>query len=342
MCVITREALFGDHKAIIAILSSVLIIGHICTCLAAPYSSDAIKINWIESPKLFSDVTEPEWVNATFLDINFTFSNGQSYNARVYLGHNGSNFFVGAIIYGAGPNPYTVPDYVTRPDGFHIYFDVNNDENLTSPEAGRGILNFIGVYQGNISWHETLSRDHFWTPTYDIQQERYWRESRPEIEGELRWDDVVNAGMRYNEPYNTSTLGWGSYHGGLVGGDEHFEFTFPLDSNITFSNGLQLKTGETKTIGFCLEFYRQGYYFENGTRIPDLYDYWPGEGFTPNVVINASQYAKMRLDLSLTTNGSPNATIVFVATTITVLAIILVVFRKKLRKRQDITTNSPR
>jgi hypothetical protein len=164
MCVITREALFGDHKAIIAILSSVLIIGHICTCLAGPSSSDAIKINWIESPKLFSDVTEPEWVNATFLDINFTFSNGQSYNARVYLGHNGSNFFVGAIIYGAGPNPYTVPDYVTRPDGFHIYFDVNNDENLTSPEAGRGILNFIGAYQGNISWDNSLSRDHFWTP----------------------------------------------------------------------------------------------------------------------------------------------------------------------------------
>ena len=278
---------------------------------------------------------DQEWINATFLDVNFTFSNGKSYNAHVYLGHNETHLFVGAIIFKAGPNPYTVPDYVTRPDGFQIYFDVNNDANLAAPEAGRGLLNFIDIYQGNISWDDSVSKDYFWAPTYDPDQTKYWHESRPEIEGEYRWYDVANAGNLYNKPYNISSLGRGSYHGGFNDGDEHFEFCFPLNSEITFSNRLQLKAGETKTMGFCLEFYRQGFYFENGTRVPDLYDYWPGEGFTPNVVTNASQYAKMTVDLSLASNASPNSTILVVATTIAVLTIVLIVFWRKTTRRRS-------
>ncbi|MEM3874871.1 MAG: hypothetical protein QXU45_07055 [Candidatus Bathyarchaeia archaeon] len=199
-------------------------------------------------------------------------------------------------MFNVGPNPYTVPDYVTRPDGFYIYFDVDCDGKLSTPEDAKGLLNFIGIYHGKTFWSQSISKDGFWPPT--AYQASKWKEARPEMEVECLWDDDVNAGVYYKKPYDISTHGSGGYYNG----DQHFEFCFPLNSNDTFADGLHLKTGETKIMGFALEFYRQGYYLENGTYIPDLYDYWPGEGFTPNVIANASEYAKMSIDLSTPNN----------------------------------------
>lgn len=58
------------------------------------------------------------------------------------------------------------------------------------------------------------------------------------------------------------TLGWHvgkfitSTHGlgGCYDGDQHFEFYFSLNSDDMLSDGLHLKTGETKTVRFALEF----------------------------------------------------------------------------------------
>ena len=320
----------GIARLSVAILCFALILGNVCAVVGVAYSSNAVRIKGIDSPPLDGNVDEQDWVNATFLDVNFTFSNGKSYEAHTFLGHNNTHFLVGVIIFKVGPNPSTVPDYATRPDGFGIYFDVDNDGNLTTPEAGRGLLNFIDIYHDKIFYGSSICKNYFWTPPGEYYNERYWRESRPEIEGEHRWDCVVNAGVYYHEAYEISTRGRGGYYGGLESGDEHFEFCFPLDSNETFSNGLHLETGEARTMGFCLAFYRQGYYLENDTRVPDVYDYWPGDGFTPNVIINASEYAKMTIDLGFSTNDSLNSAILLVAVTITVLVIVLLVLCKSM------------
>lgn len=275
---------------------------------------------------------DPEWMNATFLDFSFTFSNGESYRANVYLGHNDTHFFVGTVLFNVGPNPSTVPDYVTRPDGFYIYFDVDNDGNLTSPEDAKGLLNFIGIYHGEIFWSQSISKDGFWEPVEYPPSVQFRHEARPEVEGKILWTSDENAWMAHGKIHNTSTHGCGGYYGGF-GGDEHFEFFFSLNSNDTLSDGLHLKTGEAKTLGFALEFYRQGYELENGTIIPDLYDVWPGEGFTPNVFINASEYAKMFIDLSLPMNDLLNSRILFITITIVVLAIILAAVYINFKKR---------
>jgi hypothetical protein len=87
-------------------------------------------------------------------------------------------------------------------------------------------------------------------------------------------------------------------------------------------------------MGFALEFYRQGYYLENGTAIPDLYDLWPGEGFTPNVLIDASQYAQMHIDLGKPNNSQnvirwlPVVAIIAIA----IISAIIFIFLKKAKK----------
>jgi hypothetical protein len=307
------------------------VIGNICAFFETTASSNVIEIKRINSPLFDGNVGAPEWVNAALLDFNFTFANGQSYKANVHLGHNSTHFFVGAILFDVGPNPSTVPDYVTRPDGFYIYFDIDNDGNLTSPEDAKGLLNFIGIYHGEVFWSQSISEDGFWESAEYSPSLQFRHEARPEVEGKILWTSDVNAGIAYGKAYDISTHGSGSYSASF--GDQHFEFCFSLNSNDTFADGLHLKTSEAKTLGFVLEFYRQGYELENGTIVPDLYDFWPGEGFTPNVFINASEYAKMLIDLSLPTNDLLNSRILFITITVIVLAITLAVLCVKFKRR---------
>jgi hypothetical protein len=237
----------------------------------------------------------PQWANATFLDFNFTFVNEESYKANVYLGHNATHFFVGAKIFAVGPNPFSVPNRVIRPDGFIINFDVDNDEKLTCPEDRKGLISFTGIYDGRIYWSSSTVFDEFWD-TLGYPNTEYWRNRRPETMGDIEWTDDRSMYITYHKTYDVSTHGCGNYSGGIKG-DEYFEFCFPLVTNDTLADGLQLKFSQTYTLGFALEFYRQAYDLENGTRVPDLYDYWPGEGFSPELINNASKYAKMLIDL---------------------------------------------
>lgn len=302
-----------------------LVIGNCChvTLEASPV---VIEIKKINSPFVWDgNVNDPEWMNATFLDFNFTFANGKSYRANVYLGHNGTHFFVGAILFNVGPNPTTVPDYVTRPDGFYIYFDVNNDGKLTTPEDAKGLLNFIRVYYGRTYWSSSIPTDDFWDSESNPVSVQFWHKRRPEVEGEIRWEPDENAWLPGKIHY-ASTEGAGGYYDG----DQHFEFYFSLNSEDTLSDGLHLTSG-AKTMGFALEFYRQGCELENGIMNPDLYDFWPGEGFTPNVFINASEYAKMFIDLGTQTSNSPDLRVLFVivmAVTILILIVFDIISRK--------------
>jgi hypothetical protein len=265
--------------------------GNVCIVIKVSSSLNVIEVQRVKAPVLDGKIEDLEWMNATFLDFNFTFANGESHRANVYLGHNDTHFFVGAIIFNVGPNPFSVPDKVTRPDGFFIYFDVDNDRKLTSPEDAKGLLNFLVMYHGQIFGTDSINEDGFWKPMEDPDTIKYWRERRPEINEPVLWSPDENVGG------NADVFGHGEY----TNLDETFEFCFPLNSNDTLADGLHIKTGEAKTMGFALAFHRQGYYLENGTAIPDLYDLWPGEGFTPNVLVNASQYAHMHIDL-----GKPN------------------------------------
>jgi hypothetical protein len=299
-----------------------------CCAVAEKPSLDVIEIKKINSPFVWDgNVNDPEWVNATFLDFNFTFANGKSYRANVYLGHNGTHFFVGAILFNVGPNPVTIPDYVVRPDGFYIYFDVNNDGKLTMPEDAKGLLNFIGVYHGRTYWSSSIPKDGFWDSKSNVVDLEFWRKRRPEVEGEIRWEPDENAWPPEKVHY-TSTHGRGGYYDG----DQHFEFYFPLNSDDMLTDGLHL-TGGAKTLGFALEFYRQGCDLENGTRVPDLYDFWPGEGFTPNVFINASQYAKIFIDIGTQTSNPPYSMILFVALTVVTILIIFGIISRKIKTK---------
>lgn len=318
-------------KLSVIILCSLLLIENAHTQIKIAASSDALEIKKINTPVFDGKLNDQEWINATLLDFNFTFKNGESHRAKVCLGHNTTHFFVGAILFNVGPNPYTVPDKVTRPDGFFIYFDVDNDGELTSPEDGKGLLNFIGIYHEQIFWSQSISKDYFWDPTEYPSALQSWREARPEIEGKILWDDDINAGVYYGESYDVSTHGIGSYSDGLIG-DEHFEFCFSLNSNDTFADRIHLKTGEVKILGFALEFYRQGYYLENSTRVPDLYDFWPSEGFTPNVMINASEYAKMSIDLRTQNSSLDLRIILTVIATVLIFVILTVIFYVKFKR----------
>jgi len=295
-----------------------------CSIFRAAYG-DEILIRRFSGAVLDGRVDNQEWADATLLNNNFTFVNGQTYRAKVYLGHNGTHFFVGAIIYDVGPNPFSIPDKVTRPDGFIIYFDVDNDEKLTAPEDAKGLLNFLVMYHGQMFGTDSINVDDFWEPTEDVDIIKSWRERRPEINGNVLWSPDENAGG------NAEVFGQGEYinldDDNL---DETFEFCFPLGSNDTVADGLHIKTDEAKTMGFALEFYRQGCYLENGTAVPDLYDLWPGDGFTPNVLINASQYAQLYID-TRKSNNSQNVIrwlLVVSIIAIAVIAVMILHFKK--------------
>lgn len=312
-----------------------LLAGSFCNAVEIASSSDVIAIKKIDGPVLDGKVNAQEWEDAALLEFNFTFANGQSYRAKVYLGHNATHFFVGAILFNVGPNPSTVPDYVVRPDGFYIYFDVDNDGELTTPEDAKGLLNFIGVYQSQVFWSQSISKDGFWDSTEYPPFVRFWHARRPEVEGKIFWTPDENAWMAHGKLHDITTHGSGSYNASF--GDQHFEFYFSLNSNDTLTDGLHLKTGEAITMGFALEYYRQGYELENGTVIPDLYDFWPGEGFTPNVLINASAYAKMSIDLRTIRNDFPDLRTLFFIITIIALSIILVVSFQVKSKKQHLS-----
>lgn len=308
-----------------------------CSCFDSkvfPYTN-IITVRKIRSPIFDGVINNSEWINATFLGFNFTFANGRSYKVNVYLGHNDTHFFVGAIIFDVGFNPFSVPDKVTRPDGFFIYFDADNDGKLNSIEDRKGLLNFLVMYQGKIYGTDSINEDGFWKLTENADTIKFWRERRPEINGNVLWASDEKAEVSGHGEYIDLNKN--------INLDETFEFCFPLDSNDTIADGLHIKTGEIKTVGFALEFYRQGCYLENGTAIPDLYDLWPGEGFTPNVLINASQYAKMCIDLKKPNNSQNTILwplIVIISITV-ILAIIAFIFSKE-GKILNIKLKSPR
>jgi len=290
-------------------------------------SLDVIEVRRINSPLWDGVIDNLEWLNATFLKINFTFANGESYRASVYLGHNDTHFFVGAIIFDVGPNPFSVPEVATRPDGFFIYFDVNNDGELTAPEDAKGLLNFLVMYQNQIFGTDSINEDGFWKAVEDADTIKFWRERRPEINQPVLWSSDGKADITGHGEYinlNDNSLL-----------DETFEFCFPLDPNDTFTDGLHIKIGEVKTIGCALAFYRQGCYFENGTATADLYDLWPGDGFTPNVLINASQYAKIKISLEQTKSLKNNDLWLVPIMTIGIIVIFVVAFNLfKILKRK--------
>jgi len=266
------------------------------------------------SPVFDGIVKEDEWVDAAKLEFNFTFATGESHKADVYLVRNDSHFFAGVIIRDLGPNPFTVPDKAVFPDGFEIYFEVDNDGKLTQPEDGKGQLNFIGFRNGSVYFDTAISKDSFWeSPPYPGTVSS-WQLHRPEINGEVSWtsDENVKASDISVHP--------SGYYSGGISGDEHFEFTFPLTSNDTVADGFQVSEGESKIMGFALEFYRQTYSYENGTEGQDLYDYWPGEGFTPNVIINPSEWAKLSIGLGTATNNFLDPRII-----LTIVAIIIII-----------------
>jgi hypothetical protein len=304
-----------------------LAMGNFCMPVGTSTFSEVIEIKKVSGITCDGNVNDPEWMNATLLNFNFSFVNGQSYRATVFLGHNGTHFFVGVYVFHVGPNPFSVPDKVTRPDGFFIYFDVSDDGKLAAPEDAKGLLNFLVMYHGQIFGTDSTNADDFWEPMEDPETIKYWRERRPEINEPVLWSPDENAGE------NVEVFGHGEY----TNLDETFEFCFPLNSNDTLADGLHIKTGEAKTMGFALEFYRQGYYLENGTAIPDLYDLWPGEGFTPNVLIDASQYAQMHIDLGKPNNSQnvirwlPVVAII----TIAVISAMIFIFLKKAKKSKS-------
>lgn len=278
----------------------------------------------IVSPSFDGHVEEKEWIGAVKLEFNFTFSNGESHKAEVYLARNASHFFVGAVIHSLGPNPFTITNKVTFPDGFNIYFDVDNDGNLTQPEDSKGLVNFISFDNGTVYFDGSFSADSFWN--YASALADGWQKRRPETNGKVLWTPDENVAES-----DVSTYGSGYYSGGMSG-DEHFEFTFPLHNNDVIADGFQVKAGESKIMGFALEFYRQTYSYENGTEGQDLYDYFPGEGFTPDVIINPSQWAKLSVNLGSPTTSVPDLRILPIA--IIIIAIILVVLTWKLTKHK--------
>ncbi len=279
-------------------------------------------IKEINAPVLDGRVDDSAWLNATLLDLNFTFINGQNHRANVHLGHNGTHFFVGAIIFLVGPNPFSVAEEMVLPDGFLIYFDVQNDGKLSPPEDAKGLLNFVGVRHSQIYLSMSLSLDWFWDSAEDLPFLQNWGERRPSVSNSVLWTPDENIAAS-----NISTCGMGYYSGGLTG-DQHFEFCFPLSNNDKIADGLQVATGETRTMGVALEFFRQGYEPEDGVRIPDLYDFWPGDGFTPNVSTTPSEYARVLLNYE-GQFGSLNFGILFIVVVIAVSIILWLITKHK-------------
>ncbi len=284
--------------------------------------NNVILIKEIDELILDGKVDDSAWADATLLDFNFTFANGQDHRANVHLAHNSTHFFVGAILFHVGPNPFSVPDEMVLPDGFLIYFDVFNDGRLESPEDAKGLLNFIGMRHGQTYLAFSLKLDWFWDSVEYPPSLQDWHDRRPDVSNKILWTPDDNI-----ETSDVSTRGVGFYDNGSTG-DQHFEFCFPLSNSDKVTDGLQVAEGETRPIGFALEFNRQGYEPDEGVRIPDLYDFWPGTGFTPDVGITPSDYARLSFS-SETSAGSSSLGVILIVIIVAVPIILWLVAKHK-------------
>jgi len=64
-----------------------LMTGNVCIVIKVSSSLNVIEVQRVKAPVLDGKIEDLEWMNATFLDFNFTFANGESHRANVYLGH---------------------------------------------------------------------------------------------------------------------------------------------------------------------------------------------------------------------------------------------------------------
>ena len=284
------------------VLSLVLVIITICHFLSGTSTEippNSIFVNAMDPPSFDGILKADEWKKATHLTINFTFENGETHRADIYLGHDDEAFFVGAIIWNVGPNPYSVPDGWWYPDVLVLFFDTDNDGNLTTPEDGKAAYIVIGIEKGREEIRDAWVGDWYWNSS-DYYAKLMWKRSRPNLNTEAYWNNDDTDG---GDHHSISNVVFKYFNNSIVGynpldGTQYFEFGFELDpKEDTSHDGLHVKPGELKVVGLCIEYYRQLGFNDTTPVGPDIYDDWPGEGYTPDVFVNATKYAKIVIDL---------------------------------------------
>lgn len=255
---------------------------------------DAIIVNTMNAPSFDGILEKDEWQKATHLTVNFTFENGETHPADIYLGHDNEALFVGAIVWHVGPNPYSFPDGWWFPDALVLYFDTDNDGKLTTPEDAKSALIVIGIENNREMIKDAWVLDWYWNDSR-LSTAIHWFEKRPSLSTEAYWvldDDrssIVNIILKY---LNNSIVGYNP-----LDGTQYFEFGFELNPQDITQDGLHVKPGELKVIGLAIEYYRQRGFNDTTPLGPEIYDDWPGDGYTPDVFANATKYAKIAIDL---------------------------------------------
>jgi len=231
------------------------------------------------------------WHSAQELNVSFWISvrNSSAYQeiqGKIMLGHNQASLFVRSVLFSVGLNPYTgwQPDGVHAiiPDVVRLMFDVPNDVRLTFPEDGKtwycALTNSGGDYSVLDGW---------WGDLY------YGQESTA---GRAGWDFTSKWALDDSNSTGNGTV-FDPVNGHFMistnaQGDEITEISIPLQSNDTY-DGLNLEKGKVHYLGLCAEFVRQG----DGYDGKDLFDDWPGEGFTPQTCMNPLEFARLMIDL---------------------------------------------
>jgi hypothetical protein len=278
----------------LVIIIAIFILRSFLISVPTKVPSDAILLNAMDAPSFDGVLETDEWKKATHLTINFTFENGETHPADIYLGHDNEAFFVGAAVWQVGPNPYSFPDGWWFPDALVLYFDTDNDGKLTTPEDAKVAFVVIGIENNSELLKDAWVSDWYWNNSLSSKKIE-WAERRPSLNAEVYWGSEEEASSLDNIIFKY-------FHNSIAGydpldGTEYFEFGFELNPQDIMHDGLHIKPGELKVVGLTIEYYRQRGFNDTVPLGPEIWDDWPGDGYTPDVFVNATKYAKMAIDL---------------------------------------------
>ncbi len=260
-------------------------------------SADAYVVPWMR-PNPSIDVVKSlrSWnidaVMTAALKLNITFNiaiprfnQTRMVPSTIYLGHDKNYLYVGGRFVGMGQNPASTSSTVLY-SYLNVYFDVDNDGVLTSPESGSSLE--VGVGPEVALRNETDSWRSYLIWSYD---DLVWSRStvRP-------GQDVWLTGEKYYSPTAQPSFALGEMDTLYDQSTETLMVLFsrflsrPALSEI---DALQMKFGERWVMGFLIEL---GYNTWYGT-YTDFVDGWPQKIY-PYLSSDSSWWPKLVIDLT--------------------------------------------
>jgi hypothetical protein len=191
--------------------------------------------------------------------------------STIYLGHDGTSLYVGAKLRGMYTNPVH-GQTTTLPNTFQIYFDVNHDGILKTPESGSRLDMYVERRRVTV-W---IGSDVVWIYSSWLGQEAWIMAERvPGLRGELAMGPQI---AQYDNATGTVVMIFSRF------------LAMP---NSLEGNALQMRTGERWVMGFLFELR----FTTNIGSWGDYVDGWP-RNIYPYSSNDASWWPKMAIDLS--------------------------------------------